>query len=65
MKTNFYIDDEKFVAGTTLKDETAPEANNMAFHACLNPETVLENRKRVGGCFAMQPRGFRLCQSNP
>lgn len=47
MKTKIYIDNDTFVAGTTLRDERLPEHNNMAFHACEKPETVLVNRKRL------------------
>ncbi|MCM3744753.1 peptidoglycan editing factor PgeF [Sporosarcina luteola] len=47
MKTKIYIENDTFVAGTTLKDGTATEHNNMAFHACEKPESVLENRKRL------------------
>ncbi|MGG0668563.1 peptidoglycan editing factor PgeF [Lederbergia citrisecunda] len=49
MKTKLYIDNNTFVAGTTLKDGTAPEHNNMAFHACDKPESVLENRQQLAG----------------
>lgn len=62
MKTKIYIDNEKFIAGTTLRDETAPEANNMAFHACVNPETVLENRKRLAVSLHCSPKDF-VCAS--
>lgn len=35
------------IAGTTLKDNTEPEANNMALHACENMNHVVENRKKL------------------
>lgn len=47
MKTNIYLDNERFIAGTTLKDETAFESNNMALHACVNEDYVIENRKKL------------------
>lgn len=47
MKTKMYLDNHTFVAGTTVRDENRPEYNNMAFHACEKPETVLENRKQL------------------
>lgn len=62
MKTNIYIDNEKFIAGTTLKDDTAPENNNMAFHACVDPDTVLENRKRLAASLRCNPEDF-VCAS--
>lgn len=33
-----------FLAGTTLKHLSAPEAGNMALHACENTDAILENR---------------------
>lgn len=62
MKTKIYIDNEKFIAGTTLKDDTASEHNNMAFHACMDPETVLENRKRLAAALQCNPGDF-VCAS--
>ncbi|MBW8349834.1 peptidoglycan editing factor PgeF [Bacillus sp. IITD106] len=47
MKTKLYINDGKVIAGITLKDESEPEGNNMALHACDNLEQVLENRKKL------------------
>lgn len=47
MKTNIYINNENLIAGMTLKDEVAPEFNNMALHACENTNFVLENRKKL------------------
>lgn len=47
MKTNIYLNNERFIAGTTLKDETAFESNNMALHTCVNEDYVIENRKKL------------------
>lgn len=47
MKTRIYVNNEKFIAGFTMKDETEPESNNMALHACLSEDDVLENRKKL------------------
>ena len=44
MKSIIYMDNSKFLAGITMKDETAPEANNMALHACADPGAIAENR---------------------
>lgn len=41
------------MSGITLKDETASEQNNMALHACINPEAIIENRIKLAeslGC---------------
>ncbi|MFC5601885.1 peptidoglycan editing factor PgeF [Sporosarcina koreensis] len=62
MNTKIYIDNDTFVAGTTLKDGSLPEHNNMAFHACVNPETVLENRKRLAVSLQCTPEDF-VCAS--
>ncbi|MCG7343371.1 peptidoglycan editing factor PgeF [Sporosarcina sp. ACRSL] len=58
MKTKIYIDNKRFIAGTTLKDERLPEHNNMAFHASLNPESVLENRKRLAASLQCKLQDF-------
>ena len=47
MKTNIYVNNEKFIAGMTMKDEAELENNNMALHACENPDNVVENRKKL------------------
>ena len=47
MKTKWYVNNEHYIAGVTLKDSSAPEQNNMALHTCQNPENVLMNRKRL------------------
>lgn len=44
MKTKVYMDTENLIVGTTLKDSAAAEENNMALHACNNPQAILENR---------------------
>lgn len=53
MKTNIYVNNEKLIAGMTLKDKTELENNNMALHACVSLDHVLENRKNLAvslGC---------------
>ena len=47
MKTNIYVNNEKFIAGMTMKDEAELENNNMALHACENPDNIVENRKKL------------------
>lgn len=47
MKTKFYGNDRQFVSGMTQKDIAEPEFNNMALHACENPQTVLANREKL------------------
>ena len=47
MKTNIYLNNEKFISGITLKDETESENNNMALHVCETIENVIENRKKL------------------
>lgn len=47
MKIKSYVNNDKVMAGITLKDETAREQNNMALHACIDPEVILENRTKL------------------
>lgn len=35
------------IVGTTLRDEAQAEANNMALHACVNREAIIENRNNL------------------
>ena len=39
-------DNAQYIAGTTLKAASQPEAFNMALHACKSEEAVLINRAR-------------------
>lgn len=47
MKTEIYVNNEKFIAGMTLKDKAELENNNMALHACKNPDNIIRNRKKL------------------
>lgn len=47
MNVRFYVNNETFIAGTTFKDESELEKNNMALHICENEGNVLENRKKL------------------
>ena len=47
MKLKFYANEESFIAGMTQKDAAEPENNNMALHACENPQMVLANREKL------------------
>ncbi|MFJ7935252.1 peptidoglycan editing factor PgeF [Sporosarcina sp. NPDC096371] len=47
MKTNMYVNNDKVIAGITMKDPTELEHNNMALHACENPIHILDNRKKL------------------
>ncbi|HWL11759.1 MAG TPA: peptidoglycan editing factor PgeF [Ureibacillus sp.] len=47
MSMKIYMDNEQFIAGTTLKDSGSAEQNNMALHVCENPLNVIENRQNL------------------
>ena len=47
MKTNIYVNNGKLIAGITMKNEAELENNNMALHACENPDHVLGNRRKL------------------
>ncbi|QBP40153.1 peptidoglycan editing factor PgeF [Paenisporosarcina antarctica] len=47
MKANIFVNNEKFIAGMTIKDNAEHENNNMALHACENPDHIVENRKKL------------------
>jgi polyphenol oxidase len=58
MKTKLYINNEKFIAGMTMKDETELENNNMALHACGNPENIIINRKKLAASLQCELASF-------
>ncbi|EPD50866.1 hypothetical protein HMPREF1210_02374 [Paenisporosarcina sp. HGH0030] len=47
MKSNIYLNNEKFIAGMTMKNEVELEHNNMALHACESTADIVENRKKL------------------
>ncbi|TWT25196.1 peptidoglycan editing factor PgeF [Planomicrobium sp. CPCC 101110] len=58
MKTTMYINNEKFIAGMTMKDKAEPELNNMALHVCKDPEKVLQNRRELAADLNIQVKDF-------
>lgn len=58
MKTNIYLDNDKYIAGMTLRDETEPENNNMALHVCKNPDDVIGSRKKLADYLSCSPDDF-------
>lgn len=47
MQTKIYVQNEKIIAGMTLKDKRELENNNMALHVCKNSTNIIENRKKL------------------
>jgi len=47
MNIKIYLDNDQFIAGTTLKDIKSFEQNNMALHVCENPLDIIENRQNL------------------
>lgn len=47
MKQIEWINTNTIYGAVTLKDNEAPEANNMALHVCQNPENVMINRNNL------------------
>ncbi|MDN7245421.1 peptidoglycan editing factor PgeF [Planococcus shenhongbingii] len=65
MKTTMYIDNEKFVAGMTMKDTAEFEMNNMALHVCNNSEKIVENRKKLAASLGLELEDFVCsCQTH-
>lgn len=61
MKTNMYLDNEKFIAGITIKDESEHENNNMALHTCITPNNIVENRKKLAASLHCRLDDFVCC----
>lgn len=47
MKTKMYVNNDQFIAGITLKDDSELESNNTALHICVSEEHILQNRKKL------------------
>lgn len=47
MSLKIYLDNDQFIAGTTLKDTEFPEQNNMALHVCEDSMNIIKNRQRL------------------
>ncbi|AOV06393.1 peptidoglycan editing factor PgeF [Sporosarcina ureilytica] len=47
MKIKKYFTNSNVLAGTTLKNDSVPELNNMALHTCQQADVVLENRQQL------------------
>lgn len=58
MKPKMYVNNDKFVAGVTLKSPTALEHNNMALHSCDNPTDIIENRKELASSLHIELEDF-------
>jgi polyphenol oxidase len=58
MKTNIYVNNEKFLAGMTMKDKAELENNNMALHVCENPDHIIENRKKLAASLDCELNDF-------
>ncbi|WP_210471753.1 peptidoglycan editing factor PgeF [Sporosarcina sp. 6E9] len=58
MKTKLYINNENLIAGMTMKEETELEMNNMALHACENPDNIIINRKKLAASLQCELASF-------
>lgn len=58
MQTKIYVNNEYFIAGITLKDESELECNNMALHVCENTEHILTNRRKLANLLHCQLSDF-------
>lgn len=58
MKIKMYVNNEKIIAGMTMKDREELEQSNMALHVCINPEHVLENRKKLATSLSSEIDNF-------
>ncbi|QOX65216.1 peptidoglycan editing factor PgeF [Anoxybacterium hadale] len=53
MKTEYWLNNKRIVAGMTFAADSEPERNNMALHVCRDQEAVLANRRKLAeevGC---------------
>ena len=62
MKTRLYFNSANLTAGLTMKDAVEFELNNMALHACENPELIVENRRKLADFLQLRLTDF-VCAS--
>ncbi|MFF5996375.1 peptidoglycan editing factor PgeF [Lysinibacillus sp. KU-BSD001] len=55
---NIYMNNEKVIAGTTMKNIEVPEQNNMALHICENTAAVINNREQLAKMIGCEVQDF-------
>ena len=58
MKKTIYVNNNNFITGMTMKDSAELEHNNMALHACENPDNIIENRKKLAHSLQLELSDF-------
>src|SRR5690625_155731 len=58
MNVKYNLNTGKWIAGITLKDETAYEQNNMALHVCKKPNDIIKNRQRLADVLQVKLENF-------
>ena len=61
MKARIYLNNEHYLAGITLKDETEPEKGNMALHTCENSPDIIDNRRKAAAFLNCSLNDFVCC----
>lgn len=62
MTVNLYTRTDNIVMGMTMKNEAEAEHNNMALHACENPDLIIENRKKLAAYLQCELADFVCAQ---
>lgn len=62
MKAKLYANNDQYISGLTLKDFTEPESNNMALHACRNPQSIVANREKLASFLKVSLTDFVCTQ---
>src|SRR5699024_6912923 len=58
MNIKMYINNEKIIAGMTMKDKEELEQGNMALHVCINSEHIIQNRKKLAATLSSKIDNF-------
>src|SRR5690625_1516572 len=58
MKMKIIVNNEKYMSGMTLKDETVSEQNNMALHVCENSDHIVNNREKLASILNVGVKDF-------
>lgn len=58
MNIKFYENNEQYVLGITLKDNSFAEENNMALHVCQNKANIIDNRQQLSAILKSEVSQF-------
>ncbi len=62
MKVRFWLNNDNYTTGMTLRDNSDPECSNMALHVCRNKHDILNNRVELANQLRCEVGDFVCAQ---